>query len=87
MPIVTDRYRAVAGSCPGVVVIAHDVTIGARLRIVREVRVALRVDEGITADADGEPDQYRGDDEQSRSRHVASRAYSNSMPRSRLTRW
>src|SRR5687767_8000794 len=62
--VVADSDGAVAGARPCVEVIAHDVTVGARPRIIRHVGVALRVDEGVAAYPNGEPDQYRGDDKQ-----------------------
>src|SRR5215207_6245179 len=56
--VVAAGDRAVRGLDPAVELLAHDVTVGARLRVVGQVRVAARVDEGEAADAD---DDAEGD--------------------------
>ena len=56
--IVTGGDGAVTRFHPAVVIIAHDVAVRARAGIVREIGVSLRVDEGVRADADHDPDQY-----------------------------
>ena len=62
--VVTDRHRAVAGACPRVEMIPHDMAVRACFRVIRKVGVAFRIDEGISAYADREPDQDCGDDQQ-----------------------
>ena len=48
---------AVAALQPGVVLLVHDVAVHARARVGREVREALRVDEGEGADSDRDADE------------------------------
>ena len=45
--VVADRDGAVARALPAVELLAHDVAVRARLRIVAQVRRAARVDEGV----------------------------------------
>src|ERR1044072_3594043 len=52
--VVAGGDGAVRGLDPAVELLAHDVAVGARLRGVRQVRVAARVDEGEAADADAD---------------------------------
>ncbi len=63
MAIIAGGDGPMAGLCPGVEVILHDVTVGARPRIVAQIRRTLRVCESVSADpgraADHECDQGR----------------------------
>ena len=49
--VVADGHMPMAGILPGVVVILHDVAVGATLRIVAQVADALAVAKGKNADA------------------------------------
>lgn len=55
MTVVASR-RSVTAALPGCEVLAHDVAIGARSRIIGEVRRSLRVTEGEGAETCGESD-------------------------------
>ena len=52
--VVANGDRPVARLNPGVVLLIHDVTIDASVRVIGHVRVTPRVDEGVGAHADGE---------------------------------
>src|ERR1043166_2963057 len=63
--VVARGDRAVAARDPAVVLLAHDVAVHARARVVGQVRGALGVDERVATDAEREPDGH-GDDERGR---------------------
>src|SRR5687768_16859080 len=54
MTVVTDSYRPVDRLHPAGILLVHDVTIDASIRIIGHVRVTTRVDEGIGAYANSE---------------------------------
>ncbi len=56
--IVADGDRAMAGALPGREMIAHDVAVGARRRVIRHVRPDLGVQKRVAADADDESERY-----------------------------
>src|SRR5688572_25362585 len=58
-----------AGARPGAVMIAHDVAVCARGWIVRQVGVPLRVHKRIRTDADGDPRENGGDDDETSGCH------------------
>src|SRR5688572_21803960 len=58
MTIVAAGDRVVTRLRPGRVMFAHDVTIRARRRIVREIGTTLGVNKGERADPDGDTQQY-----------------------------
>ena len=64
--VIADRDLAVTRLEPCGVMLLHDVAVGTGRRIIRQVRRALRVDEGVCADADcqaeGEACRYRESD-------------------------
>ena len=66
MTIIADRYCAMPGFFPGVVILLHHMTVGAGLRIVGEVGVAFGVDEGIKTESSREPDQNAQHDDRKR---------------------
>jgi hypothetical protein len=53
--IIADGDTVMARFDPGIEMVLHNVAIGARGRIVREVRTALRINERVGPDADGKP--------------------------------
>ena len=59
---VATRHRAVRRAEPGVELLAHDVAVGARRRIVGQIRPALGIRERICADADGDADHHPDQD-------------------------
>src|SRR5215216_755364 len=67
--VVAHRNRPVTGPRPCPIVLVHDMTVGAGRRVVREVRVALRINEGIRADPEQQTDE-RSCDDQATSQHT-----------------
>jgi hypothetical protein len=64
MAIIAYRNRAVGRFTPRIQMIAHDVTVAARVRIVRQIRCAARVNESECTDPDRHPKQDHGDQNQ-----------------------
>ena len=62
MAVVAGRRGVVAGFLPAIELLAHDMAIGTRARIVAHVRVSLAVPERIKSDAHGQakpdPENY-----------------------------
>ena len=56
--IVAGRHRTVTGLHPGIIIILHDVAVSARFRVVREIRPAAGVNEGIATDSCRQPKQH-----------------------------
>src|SRR5262245_52644546 len=56
--VVARGDGAMARFQPAVILLAHDVAIGARCGIIGQVRPALRVDEGVRAQSDRRADRY-----------------------------
>ena len=52
MTIVAGRRRVMTRFLPAVVLLLHNVAVGARHRVVAHIRIAFRIDERINADAD-----------------------------------
>ena len=56
--IVAGGDRAMARLHPGIEMVLHDVAVGAGLRVVREIRPAVGVDEGVATDSCRQPKQH-----------------------------
>src|SRR5439155_20753422 len=54
---VAGRDRAMARLHPAIELLAHHVTVHAGLRVVDQITVTTRVDEGVAADAHGRAEQ------------------------------
>lgn len=68
MAVVAGGDRVVARLHPTIQMVLHDVAVRARVGIVRQVRPTARVDEGVAADTERQPQQdTQGDSGQSNS--------------------
>ena len=59
---ITGSNRAVRRFEPAVKLFPHDVAIGARRRIVRQVRPAFRIGESVCANTDSDTDNHSEND-------------------------
>ena len=57
--VIADRNRVMARFHPGIVLRLHHMAISAGRRIVREIGISLRIQEGVASDAERRANQQR----------------------------